>query len=200
MNPFDEFLSTYAAPVLKQAGFRRLRREFALDGPRGFTGVVGFYPDALPESMGFSFQYGVVTPSLIDRHRAVGVPIPSWLSPSEALLMVQVFAPDWQRKYFDPYRWALGDVAVNDQLASELRAALTGEVIPNIQRWFDPRELAAAIEPHQPGRFPAGKSAAAVAMALCEAGLSIDLDRALARLPQDDAARIWIEARLAAPR
>lgn len=92
----------------------------------------------------------------------------------------------------------MGDVTVNDQLGSELRASLTGEVIANIQRWFNPGELAAAIEPHQPGRFMLMHPlACGVAMALAAAGASRDLDQALERLPSDGGVRVWIEQRLA---
>jgi hypothetical protein len=185
-------------PVLKQAGFRRRGREFILDGPSGPLGAVGFYPNALPESMGFFLQYGIVTPAMLEMSVENGVPIPKWLSPSEALLMVQVFAPSHQRDWLSPYRWRMGDEAHIEHLGKELHSVLTGEVIPNIRLWFDPKELAGAMEPHRPGRFPRmAPPTRAPAMALLEAGPSEDLDRALARLADDDPVRRWIEARLA---
>src|SRR5437899_2247215 len=135
----DEFLATHAVPVLRSEGFRRRRQEFILVGPQGLLGVVGFYPNALPDSMGFFVQYGVVTPSYVAFGQDNGAQAPRWPSPSDALLMVQVFTPDESQLTgapgTAPYRWVLGDTAANEVVGAELQDRLTREVIPNIREW-----------------------------------------------------------------
>lgn len=196
-NMVDAFLNNAAAPLLKAAGFKRRRREFALEGPGRAIGTVAFYPDNLSDSAGFLVQYGVVTEAQQRLIVDSGACLPKFLSPSEALMQVCVFAPAWQREPLDPYRWRLGESANGDEkLADELRATLVGEAIPNINAWFEPEQLADAIATKGPGRFIRGTTESAIALALFGGGRSDKLNDALASLPASSEVGEWIREQL----
>lgn len=194
----DGFLASRVYPIMKEAGFRRHRREFILGGPKDMVGVVGFYPRSFPDSVGFSIQYGVVPPALIRWRESRNIVTPTWLSPSEALLMAQAFTPDLTQRSGDPwsqpYQWKLGDERWNEWLAVEVAAALQDEVLASVVAWFDPIELARAIRDSRPGRFPGmNPTPRALAMALLDTAPSADLAAELSLLPESDPVRIWVE-------
>lgn len=207
MHTLDQFVGAHIAPPLKDAGFKRRRREFILKGPRGALGVVGVYPDdrGADAALAFELQYGVVTAPLVEWRRSRGIPIPDWLSPSEALMRGLIFHPGWgvdgDPSDIFPYRWVVPQTSSEEAAAvGELvTRALAREAIPTIHEWFVPRALAAAFTQLVTlGRFPGmGPRACAVSMALLEDGPSADLDDALAALAPDDNVRTWIEHKLA---
>ena len=199
----DDLLTQYAYPLLKAAGYRRRRREAIIDGPQGMVGTVAFYPNRdMLYSPGFTLQYGVTTPLLRAFTRDEGLREPSWLSPSDALWMVQAVSPDWSENNDSatamPGRWALeGDGGSSRRLGDHLAVTLEYEVFPTVRAWFDPLALAAAIQENRRGHFSGlGPIPRSMAMALAECGPSDRLGLTLESLPPDDNVRVWIERKL----
>lgn len=193
------FLRTHAFPLLEDAGFARRGRELVHEGPGGKRGVVGFYShDTGDDDLGFIVQYGLVSPSCLSRRAAKGRAAPRWLSPSDALLMVQAMTPDPLQHDGSPesrpFRWTFRDREESVVLGRHLDATVRKEVIPTLRSWYDTETLANAILERREGAFILmSPPARAAAVALLDDGPSARLDRVLAELPQDDPVRQWVE-------
>jgi hypothetical protein len=188
------------AEAMTAHGFRRKRNQFILDGPAGQLGVVGFYPLAPGDRpRAFSWQYGVVTPALMELQQWRGEWRTQWPSPSYALLMAQVRRPADQPQPWnaDPYKWIIPEDAV-PVVGAGVRRALIDEVLPNLQAWFQPELLDAAIASWSVGcgRVYFSTKARARVLALLPLGRDSEAVRsAMAKLDQDDMIWRWLNDR-----
>jgi hypothetical protein len=206
-STLTNFLSAFAYPVVKSAGFERKGREFRLVDEKGSQAYIGFYPDMLDESAGFAVIYGVAAPLHLEWLRDTGRAVRPWLGPSETLLRVQAYSPDWVDRWttpdVDPYRWSFSDEQSAQAVGKLLADRLSDEVLPRLRSWFDPNNLAAAALTGDPAwmrRFMPPELTAA--MALAQEGPSARIDELLAQAAERDRARTgdWIRERLRANR
>jgi hypothetical protein len=196
VKEFDQFLTAEVVPLLKELGFRRRRREFVLDGPNGVFATLGFYPEQY-EPPRFGIQYGVHTPSYVRRkeqqsdHAAEG-----WPTSSAAPVLAQVFAPDPINPVM-VYQWSIGEPEDRGRVGEQVRTSITEEIVPTIQRWFDPHVLAEEIRPQtRPGVFARGASVPLKALVLIDAIPPIEAATLLEGLDDYPRTRDWIEAEL----
>lgn len=199
----NSFLSAFAYPILKEAGYERKGREFRLVGPRGRQAYLGFYPDILHDSVGFVASYGVTT--LLHRKwlESAGIFGRPWLGPSETLLRVQEYAPEWVDKNTTPdvnaYRWSYSDEQSTASIGAILAARLREQILPRLSSWFDAHRLAEAAlggDYSWIRRFMPAELTAAVALA--EEGPSNRIDELLAQAADRDRAGLgdWIKTQV----
>lgn len=203
----DAFVHRYATPILQAAGYRRNRRKYMIDGPRGRRAMVYFRPEVDAHHARFEVSYGVFTPAheefLADR----GLPPSPWPSTHSALVNTRLFAPESVQAGLRspgpvfPWNWPLGDDdRHNFRVGDALVSGLQNEVLPWIDSWFDPEVMVRTLENEPPGiSVFAGLSPRprAVAMALLDIdGADERLQQTIALLPPDDMVRQWIERRL----
>ncbi len=189
--------ASIAAPLLKAAGFRRRRNEFQREEASGFVSVVGFYPD----SPGFGWQYGMVTPALIAFRAGRGIAEPAWLSMSQALIWQVVFHPAWDETSasdLGPYRWRV-PFSDEERFPSQFEELWKGQALPDLNTWASVPGLIerASRDPLGPGLFSLLPPERRRAIAWFEGGPSADLHAVLEALDPRDVVRVWIESELA---
>jgi len=170
---------------------------------RGWEAHLGFYPNALPDSMGVVVIYGMATPLHLRWCRDRGLAADPWVGQSQTLLRVQAYAPGWVDKDatpdVDPYRWSFSDDRSAADLGEALAARLREEILPRLQAWFDADALAAAAltgDIYWLRRFMPRELTAA--MALAEDGASARIEELLSQAAARDRAGIgdWIREQL----
>lgn len=193
------FVRAEVVEAMKAHGFRRNRCEFILDGPEGQLGVVGFYPQAPGDRPhAFTWQYGIVTPALMEYLRWHGHWHTEWPTPSDALLMAQVLRPVDQPEPRDaavyPHRWVIPP-DLQGVVGEGVRRTLADEVLPNLRAWFQPAVLDKAIAGWSVGSGRVYFSTRARARVLAMLPLGRDseaVQSAMARLDHDDTIRRWL--------
>lgn len=192
------FVRAEVVEAMRAYGFRRKRSEFILEGPEGQLGVVGFYPQAPGDRPhAFTWQYGVVTPALMEYQGWRGWH-PQWLTPSHALLMAQVRRPVHQPEPRNadiyPHRWVIPP-DLQGVVGEGVRRTLTDEVLPTLQAWFQPALLDEAIAGWSVGcgRVYFSTKATARVLALLPLGRDSEaVQSAIAELDPDEEIRRWL--------
>jgi hypothetical protein len=201
----DTFVHRHAGPVLEGAGFRNRGLTYRLEGPGGRLAIVQFRPEEADQPQ-FQVGYGVSTRAFREFRESRGAEQNSWPHVAEAILHGLLHSPDVVRAGVPggllPDVWALGDDAHDARVGAALAGALTDDVLPLIEAWFDPLTLAETLKRPPRGTFPGLlPRPRAVAVALLESdGAGEDLRETLERLPPDDMVRVWVEAQLASRR
>jgi hypothetical protein len=157
----DAFVHRYATPVLRTAGYRRNRRKYMIDGPRGRRALVEFDPVVDAHRTSFQVSYGVFTSAHEQFGEDKGFPPHPWPYTSFALLSTHLLSPEVARTgvrvpdHVFPQDWLLGDDEDhNAAVGAALVSGLESEILPQIESWFDPEALVRSLENLAPGAFP----------------------------------------------
>jgi hypothetical protein len=203
VREIDAFVRRYAAPLLREAGYRHRGRKFMIDGPRGRQAIIHWDPMVDADRTALELSYGVTTPAHRQFRESRGIPDEAWPYANYALVNSRLFSPEFARTGVPgpvlPAMWVLGDADHTARVGAAFAEGLVRDVLPQIREWFEP-EATVRVVVSPPSRVGVGLASGprAEAIALLDVdGAGARLRQTLDRLPADDMVRVWIEARLA---